>query len=116
LKPTSQNTGHMLPVTELMATSQQLVATQTLRAVGLEGVSHLMDIGGGTGAFLTAVASQYRQMKLTLFDLPAVTDEARRRLDLDRFENRIRVVGGSFLDDPLPLGVDALISDFIQWR
>ena len=93
---------------ELMATSQQLVAIQTLRAVSLNGVSHLVDIGGGTGAFLRGVAAQYGALKLTLFDLPAVAEEATRHLSIACLLDRIDVLGGSFLDDPLPAGADAV--------
>jgi demethylspheroidene O-methyltransferase len=93
---------------ELMATSQQLVATQTLRAVSLRGVSHLVDVGGGTGAFLTAVAAQYSAPHLTVFDLPSVAEEARRSLAQAGLAERIQVAGGSFLDDPLPAGADAV--------
>ncbi len=92
---------------ELMATSQQLVAVQTLRAVSLRGISHLVDIGGGTGAFLTAVAAQYDALQLTVFDLPSVAEEAKRSLRAAGLEGRIGVAGGSFLDDPLPAGADA---------
>ena len=66
---------------ELMATSQALVAEEILRSVRLDGVSHLMDVGGGTGAFLAAVADAYPDLRLTLFDLPAVTGAAEARPD-----------------------------------
>lgn len=105
---------HALPVetvktySELMATSQQIVAVQTLRAVSLKGVSHLLDVGGGTGAFLSEVASHYDDMALTLFDLPSVTTEAERHLAGAGLADRVSVVGGSFLDDPLPVGADAI--------
>jgi demethylspheroidene O-methyltransferase len=52
-------TGDVSPETaetysELMAESQTLVAEEALRVVDLNGVDTLLDIGGGTGAFLTA--------------------------------------------------------------
>lgn len=108
------NKTHDLPpdvaktYSELMATSQQLVAVQTLRAVSLSDMKHLVDIGGGTGAFLTAVAKQYDDLRLTVFDLPSVAEEARRSLSISGLAQRIEVAGGSFLDDPLPSGADAV--------
>jgi len=93
---------------ELMATSQELVAVQTLRAVSLNGASHLVDVGGGIGAFLTAVAAQYDSLKLTVFDLPSVAEEGKRSLAAAGLADRIGVAGGSFLDDPLPAGADAV--------
>ena len=92
----------------LMATSQHLVAEETLAAVDLSGVRHLADIGGGTGTFLSHVARAYPDMALTLMDLPPVIDSARAHLAKTDLGNRIATHPGSFLDAPLPEGVDAV--------
>ncbi|MFN6980026.1 MAG: methyltransferase, partial [Gemmobacter sp.] len=86
---------------QLMAQSQVLVAEDTLRLVPLRGVSHLMDVGGGTGAFLRAVHAAHPRLALTLFDLPAVVAGA-------ELPPGARVAAGSFRDDPLPVGADAI--------
>ncbi len=86
---------------QLMSDSQGLVAEDTLRLVSLRGVRHLMDVGGGTGAFLAAVGRAYPRLGLTLFDLPAVVSAARPGAG-------VRIVPGSFRDDPLPGGADAI--------
>jgi demethylspheroidene O-methyltransferase len=93
---------------ELMATSQALVAEEVLRSVRLDGVSHLMDVGGGTGAFLSAVADAWPDMRLTLFDLPAVTGAAERSLAAAGLDRRIYRVAGNFRTDALPEGADAI--------
>ncbi|MFN3846068.1 MAG: methyltransferase [Paracoccaceae bacterium] len=85
----------------LMTDSQGLVAADTLRLVDLRGVAHLMDVGGGTGAFLRAVSAGYPSLSLTLFDLPAVVAGAPPLA-------KMTVRPGSFRDDPLPLGADAV--------
>ena len=85
----------------LMTDSQGLVAEDTLRLVSFRGIRHLMDVGGGTGAFLAAVARAHPQISQTLFDLPAVVAGAVARPGL-------RVMPGSFRDDPLPAGADAI--------
>lgn len=85
----------------LMAESQALVAEDTLRLVSLRGVSHLIDVGGGTGAFLSAVALAHPALRLTLFDLPVVVAGA-------RVPPQVAVVPGSFRQDPLPRGADAI--------
>lgn len=90
----------------LMADSQALVAEDTLASVDLSSVRHLMDVGGGTGAFLAAVAAKAPTLDLTLFDLPAVAGAAHERFD--RLGVRARIVPGSFRDDPLPEGADAI--------
>lgn len=87
----------------LMADSQALVAEDTLRLADLRGVTHLMDVGGGTGAFLSAVGQAQPSLERTLFDLPAVVAGAGARLGPG-----VRIHPGSFRDDPLPGGADAI--------
>lgn len=90
---------------DLMADSQVLVAEDTLRMVDLSGVTRLMDVGGGTGAFLAAVGAAHPHLQLALFDLPVVLNGARARLGPS---GRVTLHPGSFRDDPLPLGADAI--------
>lgn len=92
----------------LMAESQGLVADDTLATVSLDGVSHLVDVGGGTGAFLSAVGAKYPDIKLHLFDLPAVVPGAQARFDQAGLSGRTTLTPGSFRDDPLPQGADAI--------
>ena len=91
----------------LMSDSMGPVAEETLAAVSLRGVRHLMDVGGGTGAFLAAAAAR-THAALTLFDLPAVAPAAAARFEAAGLSGRARVVSGSFRDDPLPQGADAI--------
>ena len=92
----------------LMADSQGLVAEDTLGLVELSGVKKLLDVGGGTGAFLTAVARKYPRLNIALFDLPVVVDGAGARMAQAGVTNPLTVHPGSFRDDPLPLGADAI--------
>lgn len=93
---------------QLMADSQGLVAADTLAVVDFSNVRNLMDVGGGTGAFLTAVGQAVPALQLTLFDLPAVVPGATARFAKAGLEARTRIVAGSFRDDPLPKGADAI--------
>ncbi len=93
---------------DLMAESQRLVAKDTLAAVSLAGVQKLVDIGGGSGAFLAEVARVYPDMQLVLFDLPQVMPTARERLERVGLGERIERIGGSFRENPLPAGADAM--------
>jgi len=92
----------------LMADSQTLVAEDTLRMVDLTGVRRLMDVGGGTGAFLAAVGVAYPQVQLDLFDLPVVVSGAQSRLGAAGLMGRATIHPGSFRDDSLPMGADAI--------
>lgn len=93
---------------DLMADSQTLVAEDTLRMVDLTEVRRLMDVGGGTGAFLTAVGAAYPTLVLDLFDLPVVVTGAAARFAQAGLTARCQIHPGSFRDDPLPQGPDAI--------
>ena len=92
----------------LMADSQGLVAEDTLRMVDFRGISRLMDIGGGTGAFLAAAGAAHPNLQLDLFDLPVVVTGAAARFANAGLAARTTIHRGSFRDDPLPRGADAI--------
>ena len=92
----------------LMAESQGLVAEETLRTLSLRNTEHLLDVGGGTGAFLAAAASAYPDMKATLFDLPHVVAGAGERLSAAGVRDRVEILPGNFREDPLPIGADTV--------
>jgi demethylspheroidene O-methyltransferase len=93
---------------DLMAQSQLLVADDTLAAVNFSGIRCLMDIGGGSGAFLAAVGAAYPDIRLMLFDLPEVAPSAAGRFASAGQSGRSTITGGSFRTDPLPQGADAI--------
>ena len=92
----------------LMADSQVLVADDTLAAVSLNDAKHIMDVGGGNGAFLAAVGAAHPDIAMTLFDLPAVAPAAEARFSKLGMAERLTVKTGSFRDDPLPKVADVI--------
>lgn len=93
---------------DLMAQSQELVAQDTLRMIPLRGVGTLMDVGGGSGVFVSHVARRYPRAALTVFDLPQVIPAAKRRLSSAGLDQRVICCAGSFRDGALPMGADAI--------
>jgi demethylspheroidene O-methyltransferase len=93
---------------ELMAASQPLVAEQVLAAYDFSKHRCLLDMGGGQGAFLSAVAKAHPQLRLMLFDLPAVVQKARSVLADEGLTGRMTFHGGSFFSDPVPTGADLI--------
>ncbi|SFJ84898.1 methyltransferase [Jannaschia pohangensis] len=92
----------------LMADSQAIVAEDTLRAISLRGVNRLCDVGGGSGVFLTAAGKRYPDLSLVLFDLPEVAPGAAPVLAKAGLSDRFESHAGSFRDDSLPDGCDAI--------
>lgn len=93
---------------DLMAQSLELVAEDTLRSVDLSSIGTLLDVGGGSGAFLETVGRAYPDMNLVLFDLPEVAPAAEPRFHRAGLGTRTQIRCGSFLKDPIPRGADAI--------
>lgn len=93
---------------QLMADSQVLVAEDTLAMVDFRRANHVLDVGGGTGAFLGALRQAHPQLELTLFDLPQVARVAEARFLAASLAKTVNIVPGSFRDDPLPKGADTI--------
>ena len=93
---------------DLMAASQAFIAQDVLDAYPLDRHGCLMDVGGGEGAFAAAAARRCPDLRLMLFDLPPVAERARRRLAAAGLGGRVECRGGSFRNDLLPRGADAV--------
>lgn len=91
---------------QLMSTSQSLIASEVLDAWSMRRHRRVLDVGGGDGTFLTAVATRWPHLDGFLFDLPPVAERAAAHFAAHGLGTRTVVVGGSFLRDPLPLGAD----------
>ncbi|MEM1412409.1 MAG: methyltransferase [Pseudomonadota bacterium] len=94
--------------TKLMADSQRMVAEQILDAYDFGRHRSVLDLGGGSGAFLTAVAKAHPEPALTLLDLPAVIPHSEAALNRQELSSRVTRVGGDFFRDPLPQGHDLM--------
>jgi demethylspheroidene O-methyltransferase len=92
---------------ELMARSQKLIAQDVLDAYPLGRHQCLLDIGGGEGAFVAAVAARHPALQLQLFDLPPVAARASRLLAAQGL-SRVEIHSGSFLEAPPPTGADVV--------
>jgi demethylspheroidene O-methyltransferase len=92
----------------VMAASQRLLSNEILDAFPLRRHRVLLDVGGGEGAFVEAVARRHPHLRLKLFDLPAVAERARARLAAAGMSARTEVSGGDFKRDALPAGADVV--------
>jgi demethylspheroidene O-methyltransferase len=92
----------------LMAKSQAMIASHVLAAYDIRRHRQLMDVGGGEGVFLIEAARAAPDLRVTLFDLPAVAARAGQRFATAGLSARAQAIGGSFRDGPLPTGADIL--------
>jgi len=90
----------------LMSASQPLVTQEVIDAYRFDRHQTLLDVGGGEGSFIAAVAKQAPRLALMLFDLPAVAELAQQRLAAHGLAGRATTHGGDFFNDELPQGAD----------
>lgn len=94
--------------TALMAASQTLIAEEILATYPIAQHRCLLDVGGGDGTFVGAVAAKIPNIKLKVFDLPAVSECARQKFASTGISDRAAAYGGDFFVDPLPDGADLI--------
>ena len=107
-KPATLTASSTAAYSALMSKSQSLIAGQVLAAHDFTQHRCLLDVGGGEGAFLSAVAARCPDLQLMLLDLPPVAENARARFAAEGLSGRATALAGDFLVDPLPAGADAL--------
>ncbi len=108
VSPSEVSDAQVAPYSDLMAASQPMVARQVISSYDLRRHRRLMDVGGGSGAFIAAVAKEVPGLELALFDLPAVAEQARAWFAREGLSDRVSIHGGSFFDDALPEGADII--------
>lgn len=91
---------------ELMSGSLPLLAQDVIEAYPFARHARLLDVAGGEGGFVQAVAERVPGLSLELFELPAVAARARKRLLNQGLAQRVSVVAGDMLHDALPRGAD----------
>ncbi|MEM6819479.1 MAG: methyltransferase [Pseudomonadota bacterium] len=101
--PGSLASDRVAAYSRLMAESQPMVSEQVLAAYDFGGAKRLLDVGGGTGAFVGAVGAAYPDLKLEVFDLPGVAG-----LQSVTGDRPVTRHAGNFCDDPLPSGADLI--------
>jgi acetylserotonin N-methyltransferase len=73
-----------------------------------QGVSRLLDIGGGSGCFAIALARQHPAMRCSIMELPAMCDVAQEYIRDGGVEDRVDTVSVDMFREPWPRDYDAL--------
>jgi demethylspheroidene O-methyltransferase len=103
-RPQAIDDARVASYSQMMAETLPPLASDVLDAYDLSKHDCLLDVGGGEGVFLTHAGLRHNNLKLMLFDLPAVTSRAQSRMATAGLSNRFSSVGGNFHADSLPTG------------
>lgn len=74
----------------------------------LASVGHLLDVGGNDGTTASRLVARYPKMRVTIFDLPSVTEVAGRASPKEIGE-RIQLHPGDLFADAFPRDADAVL-------
>ncbi|MGY4284256.1 hypothetical protein ACVWXO_003476 [Bradyrhizobium sp. LM2.7] len=86
----------------------RLVTPDILSAYDFGCISHLMDVGGGSGELIGAVAKQYPRIRGTVLDLPRCTATANDHFERVGVSDRASFLAGDFFET-VPAIADAII-------
>jgi hypothetical protein len=100
-------TGRAASFDGLMAAQVHANAEQVAEADDWSGVTHVVDVGGGTGVLLRMLLAAHPHFRGTLFDLPQVVAAAEPA-------DRLDVVAGDLFVDRLPRGDVYVLSQIVH--
>jgi len=84
-------------------------APQVVRAVGVEGVRRMLDVGGGSAAYSIAFARAAADLEAEVLDLAPVCEIARKHITRAGLEGRVKARAGDLRTDPLGSGYDLIL-------
>ncbi len=76
------------------------------KRLDLSGSSRLLDIAGGSGVYACAMAAQFAHLEAAVLEKPPVDRISTRAIAKRGFTDRVGVVPGDMLNEPLPGGYD----------
>lgn len=77
--------------------------------VDLSHVRHLVDVGGGNGSNIIALARKYPRLRATVFDSPSVCEVARANIQAAGLADRLDAIPGDCFEDRFPPGADCIL-------
>lgn len=85
------------------------MARRVAAALDLDGVSRMLDIGGGWGHFSKAMCAENPELSAVVLDTPTVVERAESELVGSGFEDRIEFLPGDYLETDYGSGFDVVL-------
>lgn len=108
-----QRLAHDPEVEQIFQESMQQMSLQAnanmAAVIDLKGVRHLVDVGGGDGTNIIALARRWPQLRATVFDSPTVSEIARKNIAASGLSERLNAVAGECFADAFPKDADCLM-------
>jgi O-methyltransferase domain/Dimerisation domain len=104
----AQHPEHAKIVDEAMANLVGVYDTAVLASYPFSTIDRLVDVGGGDGSLIIALLRANPKMRGVLFDLPHVTEKAKKRLVDAGLTGRCEVIAGDAFVS-VPVGGDAYV-------
>jgi acetylserotonin N-methyltransferase len=83
-------------------------AISLARSYDFSGVRQVLDVGGGSGCFMIAIAQAHPHLRCTVMDLPTMCDAAQRYIRDGSVADRVSAAGVDMFRQPWPAGHDAV--------
>ena len=96
------------PFNAAMTAYSNVVTEAVINAYDFSPFGRVVDVGGGHGLLLTSILKAAPEASGVIFDLPAVVEGARPRVEAEGLTNRCEVMGGDFFES-VPEGGDAYV-------
>lgn len=71
--------------------------------------NHLLDVGGGSGAYSIAAVKRHQHLRATILDLPPVCKISEDFITKEKLSDRIKTFPGNFFEDSFPKGIDLVL-------
>ena len=104
-------------VTPFMHSHSAPAAIGAARNGDFEGVTRLLDVGGGSGCFAIALAQRFPTMRCTVMELPAMCVNAKRYIAEGGVTDRVDTTSVDMFRAAWPMGYDAIFMSniFHDW-
>lgn len=100
--------GQALAVARFMHSHSLPAALGAARHGDFDGVTHLLDVGGGSGCFAIALAQRFPALRCTIMELPAMCQLAAGYINVGEVGDRVDTRAVDMFREQWPTGYDAV--------